>query len=455
MKLHFDESPRWAKDAHSFGRLPLHRVIKTMLTALGTTFLILGQRSAQAAPPDEFDLLNQLPPELLTLCQASPDEDGLVGSNRNGIFTADEQREAMDGLVVGIVLKHDSYVERCWRAVTATYDRQTPEGDFSGKRGSSHMRFWMAWSNHALYLLTKSQRYGPRYQDALHTLLPKVQRAVDYLAQYGPSQLSNDYKSPNRTLIIATAYELGARLLDGYSDPARIKRYLAEAHRWIDNEFVNQKLFREADGVFKENGGYDTSYQGVAARFYYYCLIQEPQCTPQGLQKGEKAGTFLSKRFLPGGLIDCTYNLRSGLGNAEASHKKTDQRSCRLALLYYSVLFNHPEVLSAVREMSEENNGLPPVLISPRSASGAVGTLLTLSLGFTNGGLYALDPRFSVEVADLPPGLALEPNYDFTQSTAFATIKGTPSQPGSFQLKVTPQNQFGVNTPFFITLEVH
>jgi len=98
---------------------------------------------------------------------------GLVGNNRTGVFVADEQREAMDGLVAGLALKHDNYVERCWRAVTATYDRQTPEGDFTGKGGSSHMRFWMAWSNHALYLLANSPRYGPHYQGAIQALLPK------------------------------------------------------------------------------------------------------------------------------------------------------------------------------------------------------------------------------------------------------------------------------------------
>jgi hypothetical protein len=432
----------------------MHQTLNRLLVSLSVAFLGFCNGIARAGTLDEFNLLSQMPPELLTQCQASGDDDGLVGSNRNGLFIADEEREAMDGLVIGIILKHDSYVERCWRAVTATYDRQTPEGDFTGKRGSSHMRFWMAWSNHALYLLTKSPRYGPLYQNALHALLPKVQKAMDYLTQNGPSQLSNDYKSPNRTLIIATAYKLGARLLEDYSDPERIKRYLAEAHRWIDNEFVDQKLFREADGVFKENGGYDTSYQGVATRFYYYCLIQDPECTPDAFQKGEKAGTFLSKRFLPGGLIDCTYNLRSGLRNAEASHKKTDQRSCRLALLYYSILFNHPEVLSAVRDMREESYGLPPVLITPRSASGMAGAPFSLSLGFTNAGLYELDRRFSVAAAELPPGLVLESHYDFTQSTGFATIKGTPSAPGSFQVKVTPQNQFGVNTPFFIALDI-
>jgi hypothetical protein len=118
------------------------------------------------------------------------------------------------------------------------------------------------------------------------------------------------------------------------------------------------------------------------------------------------------------------------------------------------MLFNHPEVLDAVRDMRKENDGLPPALIDSRSAKGVVRAPFSLSLGFTNGGLYTLDPRFSVEVANLPPGLALDSHYDFIQSTGFATIKGTPNAPGSFQLKVTVQNQFGANKPFFITLNV-
>ena len=443
-----------AKDRCRFPPGNMHRAINGLIGALIVGSAVLAKAALHGGAPDELQLLSQLPPDLVAQCQASGDEEGLVGSNRTGVFVADEQREAMDGLVAGLVLKHDDYVERCWRAVTATYDRQTPEGDFTGKGGSSHMRFWMAWSNHALHLLANSPRYGSRYQGAIQALLPKVQRAMDYLTQYGPTQLSNDYKSPNRTMIIATAYELGARLLEGYSDPTRIQRYLAEAHRWIDNEFVNEKLFRVADGVFKENGGYDTSYQGVATRFYYYCLIQDPGCTADAFQKGEKAGAFLSERFFPGGVIDCTYNTRSGLGNVEGSHKKTDRRSCRFALLYYAALFTHPEALTIARDMSEENNGLPPVLINPRTATGSVGVPFSLSLDFTNAGLIALDPRFTIEAANLPPGLAIDPHCDFIPSTGCATIKGTPSTPGSFQVKVIAQNQFGVSTPFFITLEV-
>jgi hypothetical protein len=413
-----------------------------------------GSVSLYGAALDELKLLSHLPPDLVAQCQACPDQNGLVGNNRTGVFVADDQREAMDGLVAGLVLNHDEYVDRCWRAVTATYDRQTPEGDFVGKSGSSHMRFWMAWSNHALYLMTKSPRYGPRYQDAIRSLLPKVQRSMDYLAQYGSVQLSNDYKSPNRTLIIATAYELGARLLERYSDQERIKRYLAEAHRWIENEFVNQKLFRAADGVFKENAGYDTSYQGVATRFYYYCLLQDPECTPDALQKGKKAGEFLSKRFLPEGIIDCTYNTRSGEGNVEGSWKKTDLRSCRLAMLYYSALYDRPEALKYLHDLHIEKNGLPPVLLTSLSVKTSVGVPLSLQLSFTNAGLISLDPAFKVVAGDLPPGVALDQQVDFSQSTGFMTLRGTPSVRGSFQVKITAENRFGANPPVFIAITV-
>jgi hypothetical protein len=432
------------------------RISRSVVAAVlcSAAIAALSRASLYGAALDELKVLSQLPTDIVAQCQASPDQNGLVGKNRTDVFVADDQRGAMDGLVAGLVLKHDKYIELCWRAVTATYDRQATEGDFTGKRGSSHMRFWMAWSNHALFLLAKSPRYGPLYQDAIQALLPKVQRAMDYLTQYGPSQLSNDYKSPNRTMIIATAYELGARLLEGYSDPERIKRYLAEAHRWIDNEFVNQKLFRVADGVFKENGGYDTSYQGVATRFYYYCLLQDTECTPDALRKGEKAGAFLSKRFLPEGVVDCTYNTRSGQGNVEGSPKKTDLRSCRFAMLYYAALYDRPEALNFLRELGTEKNELPPVLIGPLSVKATVGVPLSVQLSFTNAGFTSLDPDFKVAADDLPPGLAVDPHFDFNQSTGFVTLKGTPSAPGSFQVRATAENRFGANTPIFITVVV-
>jgi hypothetical protein len=98
-----------AKNAHSFTLRPLmDRAINSLLIAFSLASLALGEGAAHAGVPEEFRILSQMPPELLTQCQASADEDGLVGSNRNGLFIADEERQAMDGLVVGLVLEHDS-----------------------------------------------------------------------------------------------------------------------------------------------------------------------------------------------------------------------------------------------------------------------------------------------------------------------------------------------------------
>jgi len=134
--------------------------------------------------------------------------------------------------------------------------------------------------------------------------------------------------------------------------------------------------------------------------------------------------------------------------------QETDRRSCRFALLYYAALFTHPEVLTTARDMSEENNGLPPVLINPRSATGSVGVPFSLSLD-----LRMRDSTRSIPGSPFKPltcrrGWRLTPTTVLSRALAFATIKGTPSAPGSFQVKVTAQNQFGVSTPFFITLDV-
>jgi len=98
--------------------------------------------------------------DLVARCQASADEEGLVGNNRTGVFVADEQREAMDGLVAGLALKHDNYVERCWPCRHGDLRSANARRRFYRERRLKPHAFLDGWSNHALYLLANSPRYG-------------------------------------------------------------------------------------------------------------------------------------------------------------------------------------------------------------------------------------------------------------------------------------------------------
>ncbi len=114
----------------------------------------------------ELELLQSMPASILARTRGErPNADGLLGGNQTGTFVADLQRRAMDLMEVGIALRNDTDVADAWRAVEATYQRQTAAGDFgTGTNGNAaySMHFWLAWSNHAILLL-KGSSYGPVY----------------------------------------------------------------------------------------------------------------------------------------------------------------------------------------------------------------------------------------------------------------------------------------------------
>ncbi len=124
-----------------------------------------------------------------------------------------------------IALQNDAYVASDWLAVPYAYSQQNAEGTFAGlSTSAAHMRFWMAWSCHALLLLQNDPHYGPMYSAQVQALLPNIALSMDYLLANGActldktkTQLMGDVLSPNRTLIIADAFFLGAELLQGYS----------------------------------------------------------------------------------------------------------------------------------------------------------------------------------------------------------------------------------------------
>jgi hypothetical protein len=442
-----------------------------MLKYSGILFVInLAPISVNLAGLNQTELqcLRSMPIDVLENCTLFPDSQGRYGSNKTGTFEADEQRGAMQGLTVAIALQSDDYVARDWQAVPYTYAQQKSDGSFAGVSSSAFkMRFWMSWSCHALVLLKNDTHYGPMYIAKLTALLPNVERSMDYLLANGTctadkslTQLWQDFPSPNRSMIIADAFFLGAELLTGYSTSAKISAYRATGQKWLDNEFARssgQKLFRATDGVFLETGGgvsgVDTSYQGLCTNFLQYWIFSNAR-TGQGtlasaLDLGEKAGNFFLKRFQLS-KVDDTYNTRSGPGNLDGSTKTLDEGIARLTLMQYNGMYSHPEVLDIARSLSSvpEISGLPPNLITKNIFTGKTKVPLSIDVYFTNGGLSSLDPAFRVQITGLPPGLTAKAPTFLGPSSASVTIMGTPLSRGSFTAFATATNRFGTNNRF-------
>jgi hypothetical protein len=433
---------------------------------------------------------------------------GLVGSNQTNspAFSPDDQRGAMDSMVVGIALRGrrqiadslcDTYVANGILAIQTAYNLQTPAGDFSLRNdtitnpggGSNTCHFFLAWSNRALWLLQQNSYYAALYAAPLAALMPKVEKAMDYLVLNGDpnfdlptsaSQLSGDWGSGNRSVINASAFASGHKFLTGYSSTAKLDAYWGRVQGWLDNIFVKNNryvigspLYRADDGIFLEKppgstAGYDTSYQGVANRFFLYILVNYPDAVPQGDVFGERAGRWLERRFLPDPsnstlcLIDTTQRTRSGLGNQEGSTNTNDRNSSLQALLYYAAMFNRPEGNVAADRLARlssvpaaERTNRVPVIFSEVAATATVAAPFSFTVQATNAG-FTLDPAYALNITGLPAWLSVGPLV-FNKSNASRVLSGTPpvgTPSGPISLTVTATNSFGTGTTTTLALEV-
>jgi hypothetical protein len=471
--------------------------------------LLIVHLGLQAQPWDEYALLRAMPTYPLSRnTGGAPNAAGLVGGNQTNspTFNADDQRGAMDSMVVGIALRGrgqiadslcDTYVANGMLAIQTTYNLQTSAGDFSTRNdsitnpggGGSQSHFFLAWSNHALWLLTQSSYYGPLYASQVASLRPKVEKAMDHLVANGDpnfdlatsaSQLSGDWGSANRTLINAAAFALGHRFLTGYSTQTKLDSYWSRMQGWLDNEFVRNNryvigspLHRSFDGIYLEKppsstAGNDTSYQGVANRFLLYILVNYPNAFPNGDILAERAGRWFERRFLadPANsqlcLIDTTNSTRSGLGNQEGSTKTNDRNSSLQALLYYAAMFNRPEGNVAADRLARlanvpaaERTNQPPVVFSEAAATVFPGTAFSFTVLATNAG-FTPDANYAINITGLPSWLSAG-SLVINKSTGSRTLTGTPpanTPSGTINLSITATNSYGSSVATPLALEV-
>jgi hypothetical protein len=449
--------------------------MKITLLTLPTIFCFAASVALGSLYDPELQSLSSMPPSILLACRSLPDAQGRQGANKTSAFEADEQRGAMESMTAMIALQNDAYVASDWLAVTYTYSQQNAQGTFPGLNTSAaHMRFWMAYSCHTLLLLENDPHYGPIYSAQVQALLPNIALSMDYLLANGAcsldktkTQLMGDVPSPNRSLTIADAFFLGAELLQGYSTPTKIAAYRAMGQSWLDNVFNNYSglnLFQTVDGAFLEPGGgfsgLDTSYEGLNELFLDYFIFSYNR-TGQGTvatapDLAARAGNLFAKRFQMG-VIDDTYNTRSGPNNLDGADKALDKNTARLALLFYNAMYNHPEVLSMAQNLGTQTeiNGLPPNLITSAAIAGINQIPLSVPIYFTNAGLSSLDPAFQVQINGLPPGLTVSAPILLGLTTGCVVITGTPASSGSFTAIATATNTFGTNSGLTLQFNIN
>lgn len=341
---------------------PASRLLHACFIAHLSSLIVLF--SAAISPAQELDQLRKIPADLLRYTGgARPDERGMAEYNRDGFKSPAFQRGAMHYMVRAIVRGDERCVAEGWKAVEATFQYQTEAGGFSRKGaphgGPSAAAFWLAELDQAILVLRESP-LGPKYKDRIERVVPKIHKAAQWLAepQYQAVLKRDDADSPNRLLFDALAFGLSGILAD--DEP--LKR--------LGREYVDLAMthYRERDGVFLEKGGYDSSYQAVAALKLHIWTTYFPD---KELDAGvDRAVRWELGRIGEDGRIDTEGNTRTGLGQERwmGHEKDVNLSEVTFCLLYHYARTGDKDSLAAARRIVAERKSHEE---SPSGGSGS------------------------------------------------------------------------------------
>jgi hypothetical protein len=297
----------------------------------------------------QLTLLRKMPGDLLRYTGgARPNADGMASYNRDGFKSPEFQSGAMHYLVRAVVRRDERCVAEGWKAIEATFDYQNEEGGF-GHKGAPHggpsaAAFWLAELDQAVLVLRESE-LRPKYKNRIALLRPKILKAARWLAL--PSNRARlkreDADAPNRLLFDALAYGLSGVLCND------------DELRQLGRRFVDlaMKQFRTSDGVFLEKGGWDSSYQAVAAQKLLVWTLYFPDKKLEAAVN--RAIRWELGRIGPQGDVSVTGNTRTGLGQEQwMGHPKgVNLSEITLCLLYDYARTGDKDALAAARRIVE------------------------------------------------------------------------------------------------------
>jgi hypothetical protein len=182
--------------------------------------------------------------------------------------------------------------------------------------------------------VVNASKLEPRFRERITALMPKIRKAYAYMSEGAKILEQKDSKATNRLLITAKAFGLGGVLLND------------DNLKNLGKHFVDISLEKQnADGVFLENGGADTSYHAVSLLMLQIYAVYQP--TAQIETAIKKGMAWELARIKPTGEVEVDGNSRTGLGQEVyfGKAKKVNTTEVTLALFYYGSRFDEKEVL--------------------------------------------------------------------------------------------------------------
>jgi len=306
----------------------------------------------------EYDVLRSLPSGWLEEISRNdmPDSQGLAGGNRvqGRWIEAGAQRGSCRAVIAAVMAGDLDRADRAWRGIDVTFQHQREDGGFtaterpnggssaSGAAAVETAYFFLQELGRAILVIQESP-HEAHFRERIQLLEPKLRKACDFLAKGEPTILPKSRKAVNRVFIAAKAFGTCGRVLNDESLVATSRRLVTEA-----------LLQRDADGVFLEHGGRDSSYNAVSLLFAQVLALHVPM--PELDEALKKATRWQVSRVLDSGEVDNRGNTRTGVGKEPGYNgqpKGINYNEVILALALHGTVHRDPQALDAARRALE------------------------------------------------------------------------------------------------------
>ncbi len=281
------------------------------------------------------------------------DTNGFIGFHlRDGKWYEAGMQRGGCWMLIGAVLAGDKKrADAAWTSIEATFARQTEDGGFVSNRkpGDTHeptydqrvetAYFYLQELGHAL-LFVQASPMEPYFRKRIADLEPKVRRACAFIQAGYDGIIKKCGHTANRLFISAKAFGLCGTLLKDEQLKASAKKLVTAAMQR-----------RDADGVFIENAGRDSSYNAVSLLMAQVLSLYMPDAELDSALV--RAMAWERARILPTGEVQVTGNTRTGLGQEHmmGQPKKVNYREVTLALCYFGMLHDDRSALELAEKV--------------------------------------------------------------------------------------------------------
>jgi len=326
------------------------RVASLMLISAAASTVWGGSPSHN--PLSEYELLRSIPQDHFRalMGDSRPDSRGFNGTNaRAGRWIeAGTQRGSCRAVIVGVVTDDLAYADDAWRGIEETFAHQRPDGGFEANdrpNGTSAKSlgaavetayFFLQELGRAILIIRESP-HEAHFHTRILALEPNLRRAAAFLSSGQDTIIPKVGHTVNRVVIAAKAFGLCGLVLKDDDLVATSRKLIAHA-----------LTLRDAEGVFIENGGRDSSYNSVSILFGQVLALHLP--LPDFEAALPKAVAWQLTRIRDNGEVDITGNTRAGVGK-EPSYwgepKQVNYSEVAQALTIYGLAHQDQACLTA------------------------------------------------------------------------------------------------------------